>query len=79
MVGFFAIKDGIAEHFLFSCRTIGMGIEQYVFQILGCPTIKIVGEVISELGSKEPFEWINVNKNNTNEKVHTFIIVYKPV
>lgn len=67
MVGFFAIKDGIAEHFLFSCRTIGMGIEQYVFQILGCPTIKIVGEVISELGSKEPFEWINVNKNNTNE------------
>ena len=61
MVGFYAVKDGRAEHFLFSCRTIGMGIEQYVYQILGCPQITIVGEVISELGSKEPLEWINVD------------------
>lgn len=62
MVGFYAVKDGRAEHFLFSCRTIGMGIEQYVYQILGCPEIKIVGEVIAELGSKEPLEWINLEE-----------------
>ena len=59
MVGFYAVKDGRAEHFLFSCRTIGMGIEQYVYQILGCPQITIGGEVIAELDSKEPLEWIN--------------------
>lgn len=68
MVGFYAIKDGKAEHFLFSCRTIGMGIEQYVFQILGCPEITVVGEVIAELGSKEPLEWINVDVNETFTK-----------
>lgn len=59
MVGFYAVKDGKAVHFLFSCRTIGMGIEQYVYQKLGCPEIDIVGEVISELGSSESLAWIN--------------------
>lgn len=66
MVGFYAVKNGRAEHFLFSCRTIGMGIEQYVYQILGCPEITVVGEVISELGSKEPLEWINVSGDQDN-------------
>ena len=64
MVGFYAVKDNRAEHFLFSCRTIGMGIEQYIYQVLGCPEITIVGEVISELGSKEPMEWINLEEGN---------------
>lgn len=63
MVGFFAVKDNQAEHFLFSCRTIGMGIEQYVYQILGCPKINVVGEVVAELGSKESLEWINATKS----------------
>lgn len=82
MVGFYAVKNGRAEHFLFSCRTIGMGIEQYVYQILGCPKIKIVGEVIAELGSKEPLEWINVGgtEDKTSEaesvvgKAHSVLI-----
>lgn len=64
MVGFYAVKNGRAEHFLFSCRTIGMGIEQYVYQVIGCPEITVVGEVISELGSKEPLEWINVDDDS---------------
>ena len=67
MVGFYAVKDGKAIHFLFSCRTIGMGIEQYVYQKLGCPDIEIVGEVISELGSKESLAWINVNENESGK------------
>lgn len=68
MVGFYAVKDGVAEHFLFSCRTIGMGIEQYVYQLLGCPIINIVGDVISELGSKDSMEWINVSKTSACDK-----------
>ena len=34
IVGFYAIKDNRCEHFLFSCRTLGMGIEQYTFNYL---------------------------------------------
>lgn len=60
MVGFYAVKNHIAEHFLFSCRTIGMGIEQYVYQKIGCPNIHIIGDVVSELGNSESMEWINV-------------------
>ncbi len=45
MVGFYAIKNNICEHFLFSCRTMGMGIEQYVYSYLGCPQLTIVGDV----------------------------------
>lgn len=62
MVGFFAIEKEKAIHFLFSCRTIGMGIEQYVYHTLGCPEINIVGEVVSSLDSKDSLQWINQNK-----------------
>ena len=33
------------EHFLFSCRILGMGIEQYVYNKLGCPKFVISGDV----------------------------------
>ena len=36
-------------HFAFSCRTLGMGVEQWVYDLLGRPDIAIVGEVLSEL------------------------------
>lgn len=65
MVGFYAVKEDKAKHFLFSCRTIGMGIEQYVYQILGCPEVSIVGEVVGDLNNKDSLEWIN--KNNDYE------------
>ena len=31
IVGMYVMKEGELIHFLFSCRTIGMGIEQYVY------------------------------------------------
>lgn len=79
LVGFYALRDGRAEHFLFSCRMIGMGIEQYVFQILGCPEITIVGEVLSELGSKAPFAWINVDDGEENNKRNANFITRKRI
>lgn len=32
IIGFFAVRDNRLIHFLFSCRTLGMGIEQYVLE-----------------------------------------------
>ena len=59
IVGFYALKDNELIHFVFSCRTLGMGIEQYVYNYLGRPQLKIVGEVISDLSSNDLPGWIN--------------------
>lgn len=59
IVGFFSILNGHADHFLFSCRTIGMGIEQYVYAKLDYPDIEVVGEVRSKLNRSDCPRWIN--------------------
>lgn len=61
LVGFYAIKNHMPIHFLFSCRTIGMGIEQYVYHKIGCPKINPVGEVLTDLTNCEYPDWINVS------------------
>lgn len=60
IVGFYALKDKRLIHFVFSCRTLGMGIEQYVYNKLARPDLDIVGEVISDLSGEAP-GWINRN------------------
>ena len=71
IVGFYAIKDKELDHFLFSCRTIGMGIEQYVYNIIGSPTLNIVGDVISQVSNNIPTPaWIkalNAKENNNGD------------
>lgn len=61
IVGFYAKTGNRLEHFVFSCRTLGMGIEQYVYNLLGRPELTIIGEVISDLSSTELPAWINQN------------------
>lgn len=67
VVGFFAKKDSKLLHFVFSCRTLGMGIEQYVYKCLGKPMLNVVGEVASDVNSPDPF-WINKGVNPKKEK-----------
>lgn len=62
IVGFYAIKENRLIHFTFSCRTLGMGIEQYTYNVLGRPELKIIGEVISDLSGKEIPAWINQDR-----------------
>ena len=74
VVGFFAVKNNTCIHFMFSCRTLNMGIEQYVYRQLGCPAIEIVGEVASKLTELNPY-WINnskIEKRDFNEQRTTF-------
>ncbi len=59
IVGFYALKDNRLLHFVFSCRTLGMGIEQYVYNTLGRPELNIEGEVVSDLSSTDIPRWIN--------------------
>lgn len=68
IVGFFAIKDRRCIHYLFSCRTLGMRIEQYVYMQLECPTLVIVGDVVSDLNNYELPTWINQNGVTLDEK-----------
>ncbi len=65
IVGFYALQDQKLIHFVFSCRTLGMGIEQYVYNTLGRPALTISGEVISDLSSEEMPGWINQSSGET--------------
>ena len=66
VVGFYALKSGRLIHFVFSCRTLGMGIEQYVYNRLGRPELTVAGEVISDLSSEEIPGWINQDLQETS-------------
>lgn len=68
IVGFFAVKDNKAIHFAFSCRTLGMRIEQWTYMQLNCPEIVIVGETIAPLNNSENPKWVNYNVDGDEDK-----------
>lgn len=76
IVGFYAVRKGVAEHFVFSCRTMGQMIEQWVYAQLGFPELKVVGEVRTQLNKTDCPGWINQELTNegmnelTNESVN---------
>lgn len=49
VVGFFALQANELIHFVFSCRIMNMGIEQYIYHYLNEPQIRIIGDVASKL------------------------------
>lgn len=61
--GFYSLdkKNNKLVHFLFSCRIMNMGIEQFVYSYLGSPELEIRGEVASKLKG-EP-DWIRVEED----------------
>lgn len=61
--GFYALnkKENKLVHFLFSCRIMNMGIEQFVYDYLRRPQIEIKGEVASTLDCK--VDWIEIVEN----------------
>jgi hypothetical protein len=52
-------EQRFVTHFAFSCRTLGMGVEQWVYSRIGKPQINVVGEVISSLDDDGDVDWIN--------------------
>lgn len=59
IVGFYMSVNHEVKHYLFSCRILGMLVEQYVYMKLGCPEISVVGDVITQLNTTDIPDWIN--------------------
>ena len=57
--GFYSIKDGELTDFLFSCRILHMGVENWLYQHLGFPAVTAIGEVATNLDPETPVTWIN--------------------
>lgn len=66
--GFYALRNGVLEHFVFSCRILGMGVEQYVYNMLGRPELEPVQPVISDLSSETLPDWINSDESSASEE-----------
>lgn len=75
LIGCYAVKDGRLVQFVFSCRIMGMGVEQYIYAELGFPKIEIVGEVTGELKQDEKPEWINQKSTATTASMAATAIV----
>ena len=56
------------EHFCFSCRTLGMGVEAFTYQIMGRPALAIRGEVLSNPTEYSFVDWIRIS-NETEERI----------
>ncbi|MBO4773683.1 MAG: hypothetical protein J5516_02750, partial [Bacteroidales bacterium] len=86
LVGFYAKNNNRLEHFLFSCRTMGQKIEQWVYAQLGFPELTVVGDVRTQLNASECPQWINQakvkdnseRKDTINEKLHCRVLLKGP-
>lgn len=65
IVGFYALskEEGRLEHYLFSCRTIGMGIEQFIYSYLGFPQLTVNGDVVTSLNKTDCPDWVTLVDN----------------
>lgn len=72
IVGFFCVRTKFSgttvHHLAFSCRTLNMGVEQWVWNYLNRPEFKIVNPVAGDLAEPEVVDWITeVTDFNTGE------------
>ena len=58
--GFYQIRWPLTTHFLFSCRVLNMGVEQFVYQTLNYPVVTVEGKVATTLEKKMKVDWIEV-------------------
>jgi len=57
--GFYALHDSRLVHFVFSCRILNMGIENWLYHKLGYPGLEIVGETATPLRQDTVPDWIH--------------------
>lgn len=62
IVGFFAARvkfnGTTVHHFCFSCRTLNMGVEQFVWRRIGAPEFEVKGPVANPLDQHDEIDWI---------------------
>ena len=61
-VGFYLLHGDppVVAHFCFSCRTLGMLVEKWLYDRLGQPSMKIAGEVLTDLSAPRSVDWISI-------------------
>lgn len=64
IVGFYALDKNSHKllHFLFSCRILNLGVEQFIYARLHFPGIDINGEVIGQLNKTDSPDWIELGE-----------------
>ena len=76
ITGFYMIIDNKLEHFLFSCRTLNMYIESWLYKKISKPELTIIGEVTSTLELDEDISFIKelclVNYNDVDTTIKLF-------
>ena len=75
IVGLYVIKNATLQHFLFSCRTIGQGVEQYVYAVLGYPSLVVKGEVATALNKFSKPRWIKKGEKEAVEKERSCALI----
>ena len=60
--GFYAQTGDRLEHFCFSCRVLGFGVESWVYAKLGRPAIEGEGEVLVNLKAGPKVDWITAEE-----------------
>ncbi len=68
IVGFYCLGQSGLVHYFFSCRCMGMGVEQYVYSELNYPELEVVGEVTVALKKGVRPEWINIADRSDEKK-----------
>jgi len=71
--GFYAIKTLGSEstliHYCFSCRILNMGVEAWVYDLIGKPKLTVVGDVLTDIHAQEETpDWINVDAAETEAR-----------
>ena len=66
------------KHFCFSCRTLNMGVESWLYQRLGRPTLRVKGEVLTDVvGDTREIDWIRVaSEGDVNEAGSAHVLDY---
>lgn len=70
IVGFYSLdkRENKLLHFLFSCRILGMGIDQAVYQKLNYPTVHLQGDISSKLENEPTVNWVEFIKHDFEEE-----------
>ena len=71
IIGFYILKENKLLEFAFSCRVLGMGIEQYVFSKLSYPEITIKGPCAVELKRSDEVTWIKETSYSSKDEQKT--------
>jgi len=82
VVGFFCVRTKFSGttvyHLAFSCRTLNMGVEQWVWEYLNKPELKEVGPVANPIQTFDEIDWITEVQSfdeNANEAERRLCLV----